>query len=176
MNSTDSFAERHIGPRPDDVQSMLETLGLSSLDALVDATIPAQIRPKDVIDFPTVGDGMTEQEILAKLRGLASQNKVFKSYIGMGYYDCFTPPVILRNVLEDPRWYTPYTPYQAEVAQGRLEALLNFQTMVSDLTAMEIANASMLDEGTAAAEAMSMCLAINGDRRNRFFVSQDYHP
>src|SRR5204863_6304790 len=116
------------------------------------------------------------REVGAELREMASQNRVFKSYIGMGYYDCITPSVIQRNVLEDPRWYTPYTPYQSEVSQGRLEALLNFQTMVMDLTGMEISNASLLDEATAAAEAMNMCAHIQGAEGKVFFVAADCHP
>ncbi len=176
MHSVDSFAERHIGPREADIQQMLKTLGLSSINELVDKTVPPQIRPKSEIAMPEVGDGMSERDILEELRGLAGQNQVFRSYMGIfPYYDCITPPVILRNVLENPRWYTPYTPYQSEVSQGRLEALLNFQTMVMDLTGMEIANASMLDEATAAAEAMGMCVAIQGHDK-AFFVSQDCHP
>jgi glycine dehydrogenase len=169
-----TFASRHIGPRNEDIRQMVQSLGLSSLNALIDATIPAQIRPTTPIAFPEIGPGMSEQEALAELKAIASQNQVWRSYLGMGYSDCFTPPVILRNVLEDPRWYTPYTPYQAEVAQGRLEALLNFQTMVVDMTGMEIANASLLDEATAAAEAMGMCHAIKGE--GAFFVSADCHP
>ena len=177
MIQTHSFASRHIGPRPEDVDSMLESLGLSSLDALIDATVPAPIRSSRPLSQDVIGNGLSEHDILAELRGMAERNQVFKSYIGMGYHGCYTPPVILRNVLEDPRWYTPYTPYQAEVAQGRLEALLNFQTMVIDLTGMEIANASLLDEGTAAAEAMGMCAAIKGVGEGAaFFVAEDCHP
>jgi glycine dehydrogenase len=176
MHSVDSFVERHIGPREADVQDMLAALGLSSLDQLVDKTVPSQIRPQGPISMPEVGEGMSEREVLEELRGLAVQNEVFRSYIGMGYYGCITPPVILRNVLENPRWYTPYTPYQSEVSQGRLEALLNFQTMVMDLTGMEIANASMLDEATSAAEAMGMCVALKGGEGQAFFVSSGCHP
>ncbi len=176
--STYSFADRHIGPRPEDVREMLHVLGLDSLDELIERTIPSSIRPANPPDMPAVGEGITEQEALARLRSLASRNKVFKSYIGMGYSDCFTPPVILRNLIEDPQWYTPYTPYQAEVSQGRLESLLNYQTMVMDLTGMEISNASLLDEATAAAEAMHMChnLHTGNDSRPAFFVSHDCHP
>src|SRR6266568_3209828 len=155
-STQNSFVRRHIGPGPADIDEMLSCLGLSSLDELIDATVPANIRSSSRIEMPAVGEGMSEAEVLKELRELASQNRVCKSYIGMGYYDCYTPSVIQRNLLEDPRWYTPYTPYQAEVSQGRLEALLNFQTMVSDLTGMEIANASLLDEATAAAEAVPM--------------------
>src|SRR5207247_7327616 len=125
------------------------------------------------MNLEAIGCGYSEQEVLAKLREFAGRNQVFKSYIGMGYHDCITPPVILRNLIEDPRWYTPYTPYQAEVSQGRLESLLNFQTMVMDLTGMEIANASLLDEATAAAEAMTMCAHVQGAEGTAFFVAED---
>ncbi len=174
--SFSSFVARHIGPRPAEVQEMLQALGLSSLTELVKGTLPASIRHDEPIPFPSVGVGRTETEILEELRTLANKNQVFRSYLGMGYSDCITPPVLLRNILEDPRWYTPYTPYQAEVAQGRLEALLNFQTMVIDLTGFEIANASLLDEATAAAEAMAMCEGIKGGGERVFFVAQDCHP
>ena len=132
---------------------MLKVVGAPSLDALIDEAIPARIRLPTPLDLP---HGQSEHQFLRDLREIAARNQLFKSYIGLGYYDCVTPSVILRNVLENPGWYTPYTPYQAEIAQGRLEALLNFQTMVRDLTGMEIANASLLDEATAAAEAMTM--------------------
>src|SRR5713101_473270 len=174
----DVFAARHLGPSPGDVQVMLETLGYASLEAFIEAVVPADIRLRRPLDLPPA---RTEQEALAELRRLAAQNQVFRSYIGMGYSDCITPPVILRNVLENPGWYTAYTPYQAEIAQGRLEALLNFQTMVTDLTKMEVANASLLDEGTAAAEAMSMLYGIVNKgsaehQRNKFFVSEACLP
>lgn len=155
---------------------MLRTVGAESLDALIEAAVPASIRPTDELRFDAIGDGLSEGRVLDELRGLASRNRVFRSYLGMGYSDCVTPPVLQRNILEDPRWYTPYTPYQSEVSQGRLEALLNFQTMVIDLTGMEIANASLLDEGTAAAEAMAMCHQIRHDRGSTFLVSSDCHP
>jgi glycine dehydrogenase len=155
---------------------MLETLGLHSLDALVDATVPSSIRARMPLNENVIGAGLSEHEVLADLRELADQNVVMRSFIGMGYHGTLTPPVILRNLIEDPRWYTPYTPYQSEVSQGRLESLLNFQTMVIDLTGMEIANASMLDEATAAAEAMGMCLAIKGLDDKAFFVSESCHP
>src|SRR5216117_3072012 len=153
---------------------MLATLGLQSLDAPVDATVPEDIRMRRPL---ALDPNMGEFEALAMLRALHDRNQVFRSYIGMGYYDCITPPVIQRNVLENPGWYTPYTPYQAEIAQGRLEALLTFQTMVSDLTGMEIANASLLDEATAAAEAMAMLHRVQARRiegmtgRPQFFVA-----
>ena len=170
----DSFIARHIGPRPNEIQDMLKFLEFSSLDKMIDATIPSQIRAKKSLDL---GVSRSEYELLNELRVTAEKNLIFRSYIGMGYSDCITPPVIQRNILENPGWYTQYTPYQAEIAQGRLEALLNFQTMIMDLTAMEIANASMLDEGTAAAEAMAMCFAIKGrDLARAFFVSSSCHP
>ncbi len=173
------FVGRHIGPRQRDIQAMLATLGVDSLQELIEQTIPHQILPNGNPVFgklTQVGEGCTEAEMLAHLRELADQNQICKSYIGMGYSDCITPPVILRNLLEDPRWYTPYTPYQAEISQGRLESLLNFQTMILDLTGMEIANASLLDEGTAAAEAMHMAWGIKGAEGKAFFMARDCHP
>ncbi len=168
----DRFADRHIGPRPDDLEAMLAELGLASLDALSDAVVPADIRLRAPLDLPPAAP---EEVVLAELRALAEKNQVFRSYIGMGYHDTFTPPVLLRNILENPGWYTAYTPYQAEIAQGRLEALLAFQTMVSDLTGLEVANASLLDEGTAAGEAMAMSHRVvrKGDR---FLVDRGCHP
>jgi glycine dehydrogenase len=168
----DSFARRHIGPNAAETAAMLQTLGFADLEALVDAAIPGQIRFSRPLQLPAARG---EQQVLADLKDLAARNQVFRSFIGMGYHDCITPPVIQRNVLENPGWYTPYTPYQAEISQGRLEALLNFQTMMCDLTGMDIANASLLDEATAAAEAMTMCHALK-DGRNMFFVSQTCHP
>ena len=152
---------------------MLELLGFRSLDALIDATVPKRIRMTRPLNIPA---GKSEFEALRNLRQIASRNEPYRSYLGMGYSDCITPPVIQRNILENPGWYTAYTPYQAEIAQGRLEALLNFQTMVMDLTAMEIANASLLDEGTAAAEAMHMSEAVKGEGRAKYFVSDECHP
>jgi glycine dehydrogenase len=155
---------------------MLATLGLQSLETLADTAIPSDLRLRRSLDIPT-GDG--EQAVLARLKGIASQNKVYRSLIGMGYYDCITPAVIQRNILENPAWYTQYTPYQAEISQGRLEALVNFQTMVADMTGLPLANASLLDEATAAAEAMAMCYTIvrnRGEERKEFFVSRDCHP
>ena len=148
-----SFQSRHIGPDPAARDQMLAAIGVPSLEALIEQTVPPDIRLAAALDLPA---GVTEHDYLRSLRGIAARNRVFRSYIGHGYYDCVTPAVILRNVLENPGWYTPYTPYQAEIAQGRLESLLNFQTMVRDLTGMDIATASLLDEGTAAAEAMTM--------------------
>jgi len=180
--SPDKFASRHIGPNAAERQAMLQVVGAPSLDALVDEAIPAGIRLKRPLALP---DGLSEHRYLRDLRETASRNQVFTSYIGLGYYGCVTPSVIVRNVLENPGWYTPYTPYQAEIAQGRLEALLNFQTMVADLTGMEIANASLLDEATAAAEAMTMLHRLEaglaspkreGQRRAQFFVADSCFP
>jgi glycine dehydrogenase len=168
----DTFARRHIGPDPAETAQMLAVLGHATLDDLIDAVVPRQIRLTRPLNLPPARG---EQEVLRDLRAIAGQNQVFRSFIGMGYHNCITPPVIQRNVLENPGWYTQYTPYQAEIAQGRLEALLNFQTMVSDLTGLEIANASLLDEATAAAEAMHLCYGLGGDR-NIFFVSAECHP
>jgi len=151
---------------------MLQALGYPSLDALIDDAVPSQIRLKRPLQLPA---GQSEHEVLSALKEIASQNQVFRSCIGMGYSDCFTPAVIQRNLLENPGWYTQYTPYQAEIAQGRLEALLNFQTVIIDLTGLEVANSSLLDEATAAAEAMSMCHGLK-DGRNIFFVSENCHP
>jgi glycine dehydrogenase len=172
--SAHPFERRHIGPGSDEIDAMLEALGYDSLDALTDATIPEVIRFRDGLG---TGDACTEHEALAELAELAARNRVFRSYLGMGYHDCVTPPVIQRKVLENPGWYTAYTPYQAEISQGRLEALLNFQTAIIDLTGLPIANASLLDEATAAAEAMAMFHALRGsETRNAFFVSSLCHP
>ena len=169
-----SFIERHIGPGERETAEMLQTLGYETLDALIEATVPAGIRLERPL---AIGEGKGEAEVLAHMRSLAQKNQIFRSYIGMGYSDCFTPPVIQRNVLENPGWYTAYTPYQAEIAQGRLDALLNFQTMVIDLTGLEIANASLLDEATAAAEAMHMAHAARGkEGKDLFFIADDCHP
>jgi glycine dehydrogenase len=177
LSPTDTFVRRHIGPRDHDVAEMLKLLGYDSLDALTDAAVPAAIRLNKPLNL---GQPRGEHELLAELKQIASQNKMMRSFIGQGYYGTITPPVILRNILENPGWYTQYTPYQAEISQGRLEALLNFQTMVADLTALPLANASLLDEATAAAEAMAMCRAIVLERdeatRAAFFVADDCHP
>jgi glycine dehydrogenase len=168
------FSSRHIGPRDEDVAEMLRVLRLGSLDDLVAETVPAGIRARARLELP---GGRSEAALLAEARALAGQNRVFRSFIGMGYSDCITPPVVLRNVLEDPGWYTAYTPYQAEISQGRLEALLNFQTMVMDLTGLQVAGASLLDEGTAAAEAMQMLAGLHEDEAaHTFFVSRECHP
>jgi glycine dehydrogenase len=168
-----TFADRHIGPRRDDQAAMLAELGYDSLDALIAAAAPAAIREHAPL---ALAAPMGEADALDRVRALAARNEVFTSLIGLGYYDTVTPPVILRNVLENPAWYTAYTPYQPEISQGRLEALLNFQTMVTDLTGMEIANASLLDEGTAAAEAMAMLHRLNGKRGDVFVVDVDAFP
>src|SRR5207253_4562968 len=167
-----TFADRHIGPNADEAAQMLRELGFENLDALVDATVPKNIRLDRPLELPKA---KSENEALTELRALSSKNKVARSFIGAGYYDCITPPVIQRNILENPGWYTAYTPYQAELAQGRLEALVNFQTMMTDLTGLDIANASLLDEATAAAEAMSLCHAV-ASGRNKFFVADNCHP
>src|SRR3954470_19389923 len=149
----DTFLRRHAGPNAQEVQQMLETLKLPSLGDLIDRAVPANIRLRKPLALPPARG---EHETLAELRAISERNKIFANYLGQGYSGCITPPVIQRNILENPGWYTAYTPYQAEIAQGRLEALLNFQTLVTDLTGLDIANASLLDEATAAAEAMSM--------------------
>ena len=177
LSPSDTFVHRHIGPTDADIQEMVATLGLQSLDALIAATVPEDIRLRASL---ALGPHRGEHDVLAELRALHDRNRIFRSFLGMGYHDCPTPPVIQRNIFENPGWYTQYTPYQAEIAQGRLEALLNFQTMVADLTGLPLANASLLDEATAAAEAMSMCLAITragaDAEKKGFFVVQDCHP
>jgi glycine dehydrogenase len=171
---TDSFVPRHVGPSESEIAQMLETVGYRTLDELIDATIPEGIRLRRPL---AIHAGRTEHEALAALRAISRKNRVFRSYLGYGYNDTITPPVIQRNILENPGWYTAYTPYQAEIAQGRLEALLNFQTMVIDLTGLEIANASLLDEGTAAAEAMFLASQARGQAgKNTFFVDERCHP
>ena len=174
---SDTFARRHLGPRSSQIDEMLKTIGLDSLEALADVTVPASIRRKQAFvleGLPTQPLG--EHELLQLLRSIASENRVHRSYLGMGYHDVIVPGVIQRNVLENPGWYTQYTPYQAEISQGRLEALLNFQTMVCDLTGLPLANASLLDEATAAAEALGLCLAVARGRKKGFFASHDCHP
>lgn len=169
-----SFVARHLGPRPTDIAEMVDYLGYDSLESLMQAVVPEDIQLGRRLDLETA---TSEDEALETLRAMASRNKVFKSYIGMGYYDCITPPIILRNVLENPGWYTSYTPYQAEISQGRLEALLTFQTVVSDLTGLEIANASLLDEATAAAEAMGMsCGVSQASGKPVYLVDRLCHP
>ncbi len=173
LGPTDSFVTRHLGPREADLPKMLATVGVSSLDELIARTVPADIRLGRPLDLPPP---LTEAELLTRARALGAMNRPCRSFLGMGYSDTITPPVILRNVLENPGYYTQYTPYQAEISQGRLEALLNFQTMVADLTALPIANASLLDEGTAAAEAMHVMADRATDDRNTLFVSAGCHP
>ena len=167
------FLRRHVGPGDPQIAQMLEALGLDSLDDLVKKAVPADIIDKEALDLP---EPMTERETVSYLRTMAERNRVFISMIGMGYYGTVLPPVILRKVLENPGWYTAYTPYQAEISQGRLEVLLNFQQMVVDLTGMELANASLLDEATAAAEAMAMARRVSKSKSDAFFVSADCHP
>lgn len=169
----DQFESRHNGPRTEDVDKMATVLGYGSLEEFINATVPDSIRLKRPLRIEAA---RSEYEALADLKAIANKNKVFRSFIGMGYSNCITPPVILRNILENPAWYTQYTPYQPEISQGRLEALLNFQTMVMDLTGMEISNASLLDEGTAAAEAMSMSFGLTKTKSNAFFVAANCHP
>lgn len=174
LEANDSFIQRHIGPDQAQQQAMLKLLGVNSLDELIETTVPANILRRKAMDLPAP---QTETNALAQLKQIAQSNRIMQSYIGMGYYPTHTPHVILRNVLENPGWYTAYTPYQPEIAQGRLEGLLNYQQMVIDLTGMELANASMLDEGTAAAEAMALLKRVNKkNRSNQFFISSDTHP
>ncbi len=174
LNFTDNFVDRHIGPRVEEVNLMLEKIGYASLHNLIEDIVPADIRLNRSLNL---GKSQTEYEVLEALRKIASLNEVYRCFVGMGYHNSITPLVIQRNILENPGWYTQYTPYQAEIAQGRLEALLNFQTMVIDLTGLPIANASLLDESTAAAEAMGMCLAVQKPNARRlFFVSKTCHP
>src|SRR4029077_11135467 len=167
-----SFARRHIGPNEEEVRVMLCEVGFEDLDSLVQAAVPRNIQLDRDLNLPKA---KSEMDALAELRAISKKNKIARSFIGCGYSDCVTPPVIQRNILENPGWYTAYTPYQAELAQGRLEGLLNFQTMITDLTALEIANASLLDEATAAAEAMALCHAVVPNRKT-FFVADNCHP
>ena len=176
--STDRFVSRHIGPRDGEINEMLKAVGVKTVDELIDQTIPKGIRMEKPLNLP---EPMSEREFLGKIKSIASKNKVYRSFIGMGYYGTHTPSVILRNIFENPGWYTSYTPYQAEISQGRLEALLNFQTVVMDLTGMEMANASLLDESTAAAEAMLMMHSLRSrqavkEGRNVLFVDSDIFP
>jgi glycine dehydrogenase len=173
LEQHDAFIGRHIGPDEAEIAAMLHTVGYDSLDALTDAIVPASIRQKNPLALPPA---MTENEALAKIRAIADKNEVFHSFIGQGYYGTHVPLVILRNILENPAWYTAYTPYQAEISQGRMEALINFQTMCADLTGMEIANASLLDEATAAAEAMTLARRSSKSKSSVFFVSKNVHP
>jgi len=174
IDRTDRFADRHLGPDAHEIQEMLEALGYDSLEALVDDAVPAGIRSDELPGLPD--EALSESQLLTRLQAIAGENQVWRSYLGLGYHDTVVPPVILRNVLENPGWYTQYTPYQAEIAQGRLEALLNFQTAVIDLTGLEIANASLLDEGTAAAEAMGLFLDVAKGDRTVFLADEGCHP
>ena len=169
----DAFLERHIGPNDAEIAHMLRVVGQPSLDALTDAIVPASIKSPGPLALPAP---VSEVEAIAKIRAIAAKNQVFRSFIGQGYYGTHTPNVILRNILENPAWYTAYTPYQAEISQGRMEALINFQTLCADLTGMEIANASLLDESTAAAEAMTLAKRSCKSKSNLFFVSSGVHP
>jgi glycine dehydrogenase len=170
---TTDFSKRHIGPSAEQCRHMLKTLGLSSLDALIDQALPRGIRQAQPL---SLGAPLSETQLLEKMKAVAARNTEMVSLIGQGYHDTVLPPVIQRNILENPAWYTAYTPYQPEISQGRLEALLNFQTMIIDLTGLAIANASLLDEGTAAAEAMAMARRIASGRPGIFFVDADCHP
>lgn len=174
LDPTDTFARRHIGPDAGERRRMLDALGYDSMEAFVRDVVPSSIRMEGELRLAQRALG--ERAMLEDLRGLASKNQVWRSCLGMGYVGTVTPPVILRNILENPGWYTQYTPYQSEISQGRLETLLNFQTMIADLTGLPLANASLLDEGTAAAEAMAMCVHIASKRPRAFFVASDCHP
>ena len=169
---SNNFSKRHLGPTENDVAAMLNEIGLNSIDKLIEKTIPESIRSTSKLG---IGDGLDEFSYLKKTKEIADKNKVYRSYIGTGYFGTITPSVIQKNILENPGWYTAYTPYQAEIAQGRLEALLNFQTMVAEMTGLPIANASLLDESTAAAEAMVMMLR-SGKGKDTFLVADDCHP
>ncbi|MFW6224584.1 MAG: glycine dehydrogenase (aminomethyl-transferring), partial [Bacteroidota bacterium] len=175
---TNNFSRRHIGPKSDEIPAMLEKIGMGSLDELIDNTIPKSIRMKKPLDLP---QGINEKEYIDHIKSVGAKNKIYKTYIGLGYYNTILPGVIQRNILENPGWYTSYTPYQAEISQGRLEALLNFQTMISDLTGFKMANASLLDEATAAAEAMSLAFDSRSRKAkkrgaNKFFVDDRIFP
>ena len=170
----DDFISRHIGPDEQELQTMLNALGVDSIAQLIEQTVPASIRRSQAMALP---EAVSETQALDQLKSIAQLNKPMTQYIGMGYHGTVTPNVILRNVLENPGWYTAYTPYQPEIAQGRLEALLNYQQMVMDLTGMDLANASLLDESTAAAEAMALCKRMaRKNRSNVFFIDHQVHP
>jgi len=177
LPALDRFGPRHLGPRAADLPSMLETIGVASMQELVTKTVPSQILLNRRLDLgPKYSPGLSESDALTELSRIASKNVINRSFLGMGYYDTKTPAVILRNVLENPGWYTQYTPYQPEVAQGRLECLMTFQTMVMDLTGFELCNASLLDESTAAAEAMTMIHGEARGKKSHFFVDRRVHP
>ncbi|KAK9699763.1 hypothetical protein RND81_08G194600 [Saponaria officinalis] len=175
LKPSDTFARRHNSLNVDETEKMSKFCGFDSIDALVDATVPKSIRI-DSMKFGKFDEGLTESQMIEHMKDLAGKNKVFKSFLGMGYYNTYVPPVILRNIMENPGWYTQYTPYQAEISQGRLESLLNFQTMITDLTGLPMSNASLLDEGTAAAEAMAMCNNILKGKRKTFLIASNCHP
>ena len=172
LENKSEFINRHIGPSVDDTAEMLKLIGYDSLDALVDKAVPSEIRTSEDFDMPA----LTEAETLAELARMAAKNKPMASLIGLGYHDTFTPSVILRNLIENPGWYTAYTPYQAEISQGRLEALLNFQQAIIDLTGMPLANASLLDEGTAVAEAMTLMKRVGKSKSDTIFIAEDCLP
>ncbi|KAK4491002.1 hypothetical protein RD792_001723 [Penstemon davidsonii] len=175
LKPSDTFARRHNSATPEEQSKMAEFVGFNTLDSLIDATVPKSIRIGKM-ELPIFDIGLTEAQMLGHMKDLASKNKVFKSFIGMGYYNTYVPPVILRNIMENPGWYTQYTPYQAEISQGRLESLLNFQTLITDLTGLPMSNASLLDEGTAAAEAMAMCNNILKGKKKTFVIASNCHP
>lgn len=175
LKNSDTFPRRHNSATPDEQTKMAELCGFGSLDSLIDATVPKSIRLESM-KFTKFDEGLTESQMLEHMQYLASKNKIFKSFIGMGYYNTYVPPVILRNIMENPAWYTQYTPYQAEISQGRLESLLNFQTLITDLTGLPMSNASLLDEGTAAAEAMAMCNNIQKGKKKTFVIANNCHP
>lgn len=175
LKPSDTFPRRHNSLTPDEQGEMAKFCGFETLDSIIDATVPKSIRINSM-KFPKFDEGLTESQMIGHMKNLASKNKVFKSFIGMGYYNTHVPPVILRNIMENPGWYTQYTPYQAEISQGRLESLLNFQTMITDLTGLPMSNASLLDEGTAAAEAMAMCNNILKGKRKTFIIASNCHP
>ena len=175
LKPSDTFPRRHNSATQQEESTMAETCGFSSLDALIDATVPRSIRIGSM-KFSKLDEGLTESQMFEHMSQLAAKNKVYKSFIGMGYYGTLVPPVILRNIMENPGWYTQYTPYQAEISQGRLESLLNYQTMISDLTGLPMSNASLLDEGTAAAEAMAMCNNIQKGKKKTFLIASNCHP
>ncbi|KAL1562255.1 glycine dehydrogenase (aminomethyl-transferring) [Salvia divinorum] len=175
LKASDTFPRRHNSATPEDQSKMAEFVGFETLDSLIDATVPKSIRAHDM-KFSIFDEGLTEAQMIEHMKDLASKNKIFKSFIGMGYYNTFVPPVILRNIMENPAWYTQYTPYQAEISQGRLESLLNYQTMITDLTALPMSNASLLDDGTAAAEAMAMSNNISKGKKKTFVIASNCHP
>lgn len=173
LSTNNEFIARHIGPREADITEMLALMGHTSLDAFIDSIVPHSIKDSSVLEL---FEGQSEASALRDIKAMAAKNQRFRNHIGQGYYPCHTPAPIVRNLLENPAWYTAYTPYQPEISQGRLEALLNFQTMIRDLTGMDIANASLLDEATAAAEAMTFCKRVSKRKVPAFFVSHACHP